>query len=347
MTTERIPPNSSLLACEKAIQQQVEINPCAIEESEVQLHVGWGADGDFLLGCEISMASVANSNPLIRFHFHLFSNDIPHLDQQKLVALAQQHTLRITLYRLDNDFFLQLPTNRLWSSAIYYRFLMAQVLSQSTPKMLYLDADVVCQGEISELLDVDFKGNVAAVVTERDATWWEHQAEALSCPALKQGYFNSGVMLINLNAWREGNILTRILDLAADPQLQTKLKFYDQDLLNLALVDKKIFLSSVYNTQYSLNYELNKAKRKQFHADCVFMHFIGPTKPWHVWGQYPSSQAFYQAKAHSPWKGDALQLPMSTYQYRYCYKHMINKRKMLKGYEYFFRYLLRKLLSRR
>lgn len=347
MTAEKTLAIMSLLACEKAIKQQITIDPCAVKDDDVQLHIGWGADGDFLLGSEISMASVASNNPSIRFHFHLFSNDILHLDQQKMVELAEQHALKITLYTLDNDYFAQLPTNRLWSSAIYYRFIMAEILAQTTSTMLYLDADVVCQGDIRALLDVDFANNVVAAVPERDAAWWAHQAEVLECNALAQGYFNSGVMLINLDAWRSEAVYEHILRLAADPQQQAKLTFYDQDLLNLALVDKKMFLNSVYNTQYSLNYELNEAKRKSFTSTCIFMHFIGPTKPWHLWAQYPSAQAFQLAKAHSPWKGEPLQLPRSTYQYRYCYKHMIHQKKTLKGYGYFFRYLLRKLLSRR
>ncbi len=347
MTAEITHTHPLLQTCERAIKQRTTLNPCGVEDSDIQLDVGWGADGDFLLGCEISMASLAASNSGIRFHFHLFSNDTSQLDQQKLIELARQHELRITLYTLDNDYFAQLPTNRLWSSAIYYRFMMAEVLSLSISKMLYLDADVVCQGDVTELLEVDLQDNVVAVVPERDATWWQHQAEALDCKALEQGYFNSGVMLINLDAWRKEAVLTHILRLVADQSLHAKLTFYDQDLLNLALADKKMFLNSVYNTQYSLNYELNSAKRKQFNPNCIFMHFIGPTKPWHLWGQYPSSQAFQQAKRHSPWKDEPLQLPASTYQYRYCYKHLIYQKKILKGYEYFFRYLLRKLLSRR
>ncbi|WP_241646551.1 glycosyltransferase [Rosenbergiella metrosideri] len=347
MTAEKTLSIMSLLACEKAIQQQITLDPCAVKDDDVQLHVGWGADGDFLLGSEISMVSVASNNPSIRFHFHLFSNDIPRIDQQKMVELAEQYALKVTLYTLDNDYFAQLPTNRLWSSAIYYRFIMAEIVAQTAATMLYLDADVVCQGDISALLDVDLDNHVVAAVPERDAIWWAHQAEVLGCKALAQGYFNSGVMLLNLEAWRSEAIYEHILRLAADPQQQSKLSFYDQDLLNLALVDKKIFLNSAYNTQYSLNYELNEAKRKKFTSSSIFMHFIGPTKPWHLWAQYPSAKAFQLAKAHSPWKGEPLQLPRSTYQYRYCYKHLIHQKQTLKGYGYFFRYLLRKLLSRR
>ncbi|MBT0727413.1 glycosyltransferase [Rosenbergiella australiborealis] len=347
MTAEKNLPAMSLLACEKSIKKQTVINPCAVSERAVQLHVGWGADGDFLLGCQISMASVITNNPEVCCHFHLFSNDISQLDQQKLFHLAQQYALVITLYTLDNDYFAQLPTNRLWSAAIYYRFIMAQVLAQSADRMLYLDADVICQGSITELLELDLSSTVAAVVPERDATWWAHQAKVLGCKALAQGYFNSGVMLLNLESWRREGILEQVLMLAANPEIQGKLTFYDQDLLNLALIDKKIFLNSAYNTQYSLNYELNEVKRKRFTSQCIFIHFIGPTKPWHLWAQYASAEAFQKAKADSPWNSEPLQQPTSTYQYRYCYKHLTKQKKRLKGYGYFLRYLLRKLLSLR
>lgn len=333
--------------CNEAIKQQVTINPKNRLEEEVDLHVGWGADGDFLLGCEISMASVAYNNVETCFHFHLFTNDSHRLDQEKLQQLAEQQSLIITVYSLDDGYFSQLPTNRLWSFAIYYRFILAQHLSTFTDKMLYLDADVICQGQLTSLVELQLGTAVAAVVTERENKWWSQQAERLHCPALKEGYFNSGVMLINLERWREEQILEQLLALAAQPDLQARLTFFDQDLLNLVLVDKKILLDSVYNSQYSLNYELNEAKRSTFNPNGILMHFVGPTKPWHAWAQYNSAKAFQQAKIRSPWRQDPLQLPTSTFQYRYCYKHMIKQKEILKGYGYFLRYLLRKLLSRR
>lgn len=333
--------------CDTAIKQIVTLDPHDLSAQGEHMHVGWGADGDFLLGCMVSMASVAYHNPSLRFHFHLFTSDSHLIDMTKLNALAEQQTLSITVYTLDDSYFSQLPTSRLWSSAIYYRFVLAQYLSASVERLLYLDADVVCQGALSELVTLPLDNAVAAVVPERNSQWWQHQADTLGCAELATGYFNSGVMLLNLRLWRQRNILAQLFTLAAQPELQPRLTFFDQDLLNLALVDQKIMLSTVYNSQYSLNYELNDAKRKTFNSKGILMHFIGPTKPWHLWAQYPSGLAFQQVKARSPWRDDPLHPPKSTYQYRYCYKHMVRQKKLLAGYGYLLQYLLRKLFSRR
>lgn len=331
--------------CQRAIQSQFTLNPHNLSVDGVELDIGWGSDGGFLSGCEVSMTSVALHNSTLHLHFHLFTNDSQLLDADKLQQLAKQRQLIITVYQLDNAYFSQLPTSRLWSSAIYYRFVIAQYLSTLSHRMLYLDADVVCQGSLAELVTFSMGEAVVAAVAERQSDWWQKQAQILGCAGLANGYFNSGVMLINLRQWRAEQVLSRLLTLAADPEMQPKLKFFDQDLLNVVLVDKKIFLDPAYNSQYSLNYELNKTKRHSLDPHSIIIHFIGPSKPWHVWAQYPNAAAYQTAKANSPWRNDPLHLPQASYQFRYCYKHWFRQRHVAQGGRYFVLYLLRKLLA--
>ena len=60
-------------------------------------------------------------------------------------------------------------------------------------------------------------------------------------------YFNSGVLLVNLDYWREEGLMSKALDYIS--KNGSKLVFYDQDVLNALLHDCKLFLPFRYNVQ--------------------------------------------------------------------------------------------------
>lgn len=56
-------------------------------------------------------------------------------------------------------------------------------------------------------------------------------------------YFNSGVLLINLDYWREKKLMYKALDYIA--KNGNNLVFYDQDVLNALLHNSRVFLPFV------------------------------------------------------------------------------------------------------
>lgn len=49
---------------------------------------------------------------------------------------------------------------------MYFRLFAFQLLGLTLDRLLYLDADVVCKGDISQLLHLGLNGAVAAVVKD-------------------------------------------------------------------------------------------------------------------------------------------------------------------------------------
>ncbi|MGC6761959.1 glycosyltransferase, partial [Escherichia coli] len=76
-----------------------------------------------------------------------------------------------------------------------------------------------------------------------------------------------------------------------------KITHLDQDVLNVLLNGKVKFISEKYNTRYSINYELKDKVDNPVNDDTVVIHYVGPTKPWHEWADYPVSRSFLIAKA--------------------------------------------------
>lgn len=302
-------------------------------------HVAYGIDKNFLFGCGVSITSVLLHNKDINFVFHVFIDDIPEADTHRLAQLAEQYKTCIQIHLVNCARLKALPTTKNWSIAMYFRFVIADYFVGQQEKILYMDADIVCQGALKSLVAMDLADNVAAVVTERDANWWALRAQSLQCSELENGYFNSGVLLINTKAWEMESVSSKAMSMLVDKAIISRLTYMDQDILNLILLGKVKFIDAKYNTQFSLNYELKKSVNCPIKDETVLIHYVGPTKPWHYWACYPSAQPFISAKKASPWKDEPLMRVNNSNYARYCAKHNIKQNKPISGmmnYIYYF-----------
>lgn len=201
-------------------------------------------------------------------------------EQEKLFSmLSKQYKTPITIYLLNTDILQKLPTNKLWSNAMYFRLIISDYFFEKLDKFLYLDADIICQSNLSEIQQMTIDNHIAIVVTDRDEALWKKRAEELKTPEIKKGYFNPGVMLINVNMWREENVTKKTLNLLSSEDSKNIFSYHDQDVLNITLVGKVKFIDKRYNSQFSINYELKKDNKPTINNNAILIHYIGPKKP--------------------------------------------------------------------
>lgn len=328
---------------EKFIKEAI---PLFIDKTDKDvLNIAYGTDKNFLFGCAISITSIILHNAEANFHFHIFTDFFSQPEKEKFQSLAQQYQIPITIYIVNAETLTSLPNNRLWTYAIYFRFIIADYFYNKCERVLYLDSDIICQGSIKELCFISLINNIVAAAKERESAWWQQRAMTLGEKNIANGYFNSGVLLINIPEWNRQNISNHIMTLLNKPDIIKTLTFYDQDALNIVLAGRILFLENKYNTQFSLNYELKENYKNPINEDTVLIHYIGPSKPWHHWTKYPSAQAFYYALDKSPWKSVALMKPINSTQWRYCAKHQLHKKEIFSGVVSYIKYFSSKLLS--
>lgn len=326
------------------IQKKMVLNK-VYQDSEEKFHVSYGIDRHFLFGCGISIASILMNNKDINFTFHIFTDFFEEKDLSEFKLLCEQYNTEIIVYIISCDELKSLPSTKNWSYATYFRFIIADFLSPLVDRLLYLDADIICKGSLKELVKLDLNNVIAAAVAERDNEWWNHRAEALGNDDIATGYFNAGFLLLNLSQWEKEDISSQAMNLLSNDAVKKKISFLDQDILNLLIVNKVLFLGKQYNTQFSVNYELKKGGVvSPISKDTVLIHYIGPTKPWHEWSAvYPITQYFRVAQETSPWKHTPLLQAESANQLRYCAKHRFHQGKIWRGVYYFMLYFIKKI----
>lgn len=205
-------------------------------------------------------------------------NDLEKLDVFILVAPAMQNqTLKRTYASLNIRFIsvTQLEDHDVQESvrltyrylrlppASMYRYFMADLLPEHS-KAIYLDIDTVVSRDISPLLNFKLN-NPIGVFVEMQMDFFDNLQYKDSA------YFNSGVMVVDLDYWRVNKVSQELVELSKRITLWTGAG--DQDVLNLMF--KNNFTSMPVNFNYLINMYKNLDIR-----DPLVVHWAGNTKPW-------------------------------------------------------------------
>lgn len=146
--------------------------------------------------------------------------------------------------------------------------LFADLVDEIPSKILYLDADVLCRGDIQELYHRDMTGIDIAGVPDRYGKWffgniWKHD------------YLNSGVLLMNMEHIRESGLFQKTRQMCAEK----KMFMPDQSALNKLAVKCKI--PAKYNEQGSIKKDTVLKHFTTFFRFFPYIHAV-TIKPWQV-----------------------------------------------------------------
>lgn len=175
-----------------------------------------------------------------------------------LRALIAGTVHSIHVHQLPEQLFAKLPSTELFSKAIYYR-LLAPYLLEREATILYLDADIVCLNAFTDFYNSrSAYTDIALVVSEG-----EHLAPTLAANIGLQGsnYFNSGMLLINVQRWLQENISDKTISILESQG--HKFKYMNQDALNIILEGKVRFVEK--NTTLYLCLATKKPTIKSCH----------------------------------------------------------------------------------
>ncbi len=201
-----------------------------------------------------------------------------------------------------------IPDEAHWSERItraaYYRIFMADILPEHYERAVYLDCDITVRGDLEDLFAVDLKGHPVGAVTDcghvkrasqaRQNAWDAYLRSIKLDPAL--AYFNSGVLLADLESWRRLKVSQRAS--AYLGEVGSRLTGMDQDTLNFVFGAVAMELSPRWNFQ-SLYFGsgLEETLRP------VVYHHLHNIKPWHdlLYPANDHSRFFASGFENSPW----------------------------------------------
>jgi UDP-glucose:(glucosyl)LPS alpha-1,3-glucosyltransferase len=215
----------------------------------------------------VTLASLLFNNATDNFVIYIVSFSLDKTARRKLLSLKSVFpNVDFKFVYLDDNLVKGFKISGHGSSTNYLRLFLAELITDAD-EVLYLDSDIIVNASIDELLKLDIQNWAVAVVphpeSEREAT--------LSIPA--QEYFNSGVMKINLKHWRKNFITDQLVKFVRNND--SKIKYWDQDALNVVLAGNYLKLPPKWNFIDS-----NVTLEDVMLRDIRIIHFAGMHKPW-------------------------------------------------------------------
>jgi len=150
-------------------------------------------------------------------------------------------------------------------------------------KVLYLDIDILIQGDVGELYDVELGSNVFAGKRTRLKSWanmirpitratlhlppakaWDIRKRLHDEADLTSRTFNAGILVINLELMRSENFTAEHLYLVEECRMN------DQDVFNIYSKDRVVQIGT----------EWNHVPAQDFNSTPKIIHWAGPAKPW-------------------------------------------------------------------
>ena len=221
-----------------------------------------GADGNYMDKVETTIKSVCHNRDI---KFYIFNSDFPtewfQLMNKRLSVLNSEIVnIKITDDTINH---FNLPTPHL-SSAAYLRYFIPNFVNEK--RVLYLDSDIVVTSCLTLLFEKSLDGYPLGAVPDLPNTY---------------DGFNSGVLVIDTDMWREENISKKLIDLTVEHHEHV---YGDQEILNMFFKDRWKRFDVTFNLQVGADahryYMGDYDWYELFEGIPCIIHYTTENKPW-------------------------------------------------------------------
>jgi len=202
------------------------------------------ADGNYALQAKVLLLSLVKTQTEPT-HLMVLGNGWSPKETSRLQAL-QKNNVTVEIQSVDSGQFSQIRLQSKFPLATAYNVLAPQYLLKQSGRALYVDADVVVMEDLCDLWVRPMEYSVGAVLDAHigwaaSPSMWRPWREENMDPMTP--YLNTGVMLVDLDKWRDQNMTARIIEVLAKYDLPC----VDQDAINIVLRGKFELLQPRYN----------------------------------------------------------------------------------------------------
>ena len=262
------------------------------------VHVAMTLDVSYLRGSMAAILSVLQHTSCpenVIFHFVTAASKSSSAAKLNQTLTTSFPYLNFQIYPFDDD-----AVSRLISTSIrsaldcplnYARSYLSTLLPPCVAKIVYLDSDLILVDDISKLAETPLSGTAVLAAPEYCSanfsayftpSFWSNPSLSLVLANRRRPpcYFNTGVMVIDLRQWREGEYTTEIEEWM---ELQKRMRIYELGSLPPFLLVFAGRIAAVDHrwNQHGLGGDNFRGLCRDLHPGPVsLLHWSGKGKPW-------------------------------------------------------------------
>ncbi len=251
-----------------------------------------------------------------RLAFYILSDRISERNKGFFRKMRERWGFEMEFIEMNDDQFQGLPK---WGGGYtaYYRISINRLLPEYLHKILYLDCDMIVKKSLKPLYETELRDRYAAVVAEGDG-----RSEEYSHLDIGKYYFNSGMILFNLDKYRDDGMEERLLKRGFE--LRDVLKLPDQDLLNELFRGEVVWKPLAWNQVLSpdkfslydsmgINHCYSETEISEAMNDPAIIHYVGAgsPRPWLPFSRHYRKADYWKYLRATPFYKDVfLKYPM-------------------------------------
>jgi lipopolysaccharide biosynthesis glycosyltransferase len=247
---------------------------------DTELSIACGVDESLVLPLVVLLTSIQDHlDPAASLVFYLFHCDLPDAPLETISDIVETRPVRLRAEHLTGvarplPFKLQGAAN----------LLAAELLPTDVSRLLFLDADLLALDDLTKLWRLDLGGRALAAVPDRAIPTCGAPRAVKDCAARgvpeDAVYFNCGVVLCDLDSWRERGATGRLLDYVR--RTGDRIDFVHQEALNAVFWDDWLEMPERWNLLAGAVGRPFDTGSPDAWRDPGIAHFSGKFKPWRL-----------------------------------------------------------------
>lgn len=272
------------------------------------MNIVLATDNNFVQHCCVTITSILANNSDVKFY--VFTEGLTPVNTELLNRQVRICKGKLEICKIDSSIVGKFPMPFFMSNhisiATYYRLFTADIIPDDIDKVIYLDCDIVVTTSLMKLWDTDITNYaLGAIYQSHEHNEYSNCYNRLEIPK-EIGYFNAGVLLINLSYWRKNNVQERLLRFIKENH--NIIYAHDQDVLNAVLYKETKVLSHTWNfrdcflSKRIYTYPSNVDYSEILEHPAI-IHFVSKPKPWEYECRHPYKMEYFKYLDMSLFKG--------------------------------------------
>lgn len=298
-------------------------------QEKTEIAVVCACDDNYVKPLTVMLYSAA-ANLGLNSHLNVYFIDGGVQEQNWQMLKESLVGLPIDVYSIKPDYSLveHLHTSHHVTPAAYLRLLTAEMMPPEISKAIYLDSDLLVCEDLTELWNLPTDGKPCLAVPDIACPYIDAR---VGCKNIRQAgpylaayrpvpnyrdlgldpaaeYFNSGVMVLDLDRWREDQMAARLLECLEVNR--DHIWCWDQYALNVVLYEQWGRLPARWNQGAQVldipsvaHSPIDQVEYQQMLDSPAIIHFTTEFKPWDFHWQHLRGELYFKMLDQTAWQG--------------------------------------------
>lgn len=281
------------------------------------INIVLSTDNNYAQHATVAMISaLCNTKQPELLRFFVIDDNIEKVSKAKMLASVEKLNGSLSFVKPNIEALTNVFVSGNLTRAAYLRLDIPNILPQEVKKAIYMDCDILVFDDLNELWKLDLHGKPVAAIEDFGilASYGKSAEKERNLNWHKEfSYFNSGVLVIDVQQWREQNYANKLIQLVQEKNF----RHHDQDALNFLFMNNWCQVALRWNVvppifNMPMQVFLNKKMRTealQALKNIAIIHYAGGYKPWEYLSNKGFNDRYYEYLAKSEYRDAIMPQP--------------------------------------